>query len=84
MSLIERRQGQAVELVQDGADQWIRIPSDLALPGHSALLHREGERLVIEPVPATGLLNWLSTLTDWEGDFPELDEQAPPPRDVDL
>lgn len=47
----ERRR---VRLQRIGGVQVVRIPAGLDLPGDEAVLRREGERLVIEPVRQTG------------------------------
>jgi hypothetical protein len=39
-----------------GRNQALRIPHDLELPGNEALLRKEGDRLVIEPVRRPSLL----------------------------
>lgn len=60
-----------VRLFRNGRNQALRIPRDLELPGRSAILRKEGQRLVIEPVDAPSLLAVLARLTP-------LDEALPP------
>ncbi len=73
-----------VRLFRNGRNQAVRIPVEFELPGETALMHREGNRLVIEPATKTGLLALLATLDPIEEDFPPFDEGLLPARDVDL
>lgn len=41
----------AVKLFRNGANQAVRIPKEFELPGVDALIHREGDKLIIEPAP---------------------------------
>jgi antitoxin VapB len=45
-----------VRLFKNGRNQAVRIPRAFELPGDEAVMHKEGERLIIEPVPKTSLL----------------------------
>ena len=40
-----------VRLFRNGANQAVRIPREFELPGNEALMHREGNRLILELVP---------------------------------
>jgi antitoxin VapB len=71
-----------VKLFKDGRNQAVRIPREFELPGHEAIMRKEGERLVIEPAPKKSLLAILKSLEPIEEDFPEIDD--PPPKPVDL
>ena len=73
-----------VRLFKNGRSQAIRIPVEFELPGDTALMHREGNRLVIEFIHKTGLLALLETLEPIEEDFPDFDAVLLPPRGVDL
>lgn len=73
-----------VKLFRNGRNQAVRIPVEFEMPGDEAIMRKEGDRLVIEPVRKTDLLVWLATIGPWEGEFPELDIDEPPPRDFDL
>lgn len=75
---IERR----VTLFTNGRNQAIRIPRELELPGKEAIIRKDGERLIIEPVPAPTLLDVLATLTPLEESFPEPDDALPEPVDL--
>jgi antitoxin VapB len=47
-------------------------------------MHREGSRLVIEPVRKTGLPALLASLEPLDEDFPDFDAGLLPARSVDL
>jgi antitoxin VapB len=67
-------------LFRNGRNQAVRIPKELELPGKHVLMHKEGNRLIIEPDEPKDLVAWLKTLEPIDDDFPEIDD--PPPRDV--
>ncbi|HEX5325594.1 MAG TPA: antitoxin [Acetobacteraceae bacterium] len=73
-----------VRLFRNGRNQAVRIPVEFALPGDTALMHREGNRLVIEPIRKSGLLALLATLEPIAEDFPDFDAGLLPARDVPL
>jgi antitoxin VapB len=66
-----------VKLVRRDGHQLIRIPVGFELPGEEAIMHRDGDRLVIEPVRKRNLLALLETLKPFDGNFPEIDDQPP-------
>lgn len=72
-----------VRLFRNGRNQALRIPRDLELPGDEALLRKEGNRLVIEPVRRTSLLELAASWEPLDEDFPAI-EDPPPHDDVDL
>ncbi|AFK52401.1 antitoxin [Tistrella mobilis] len=61
-------------LFRAGPDQAVRIPKGFELPGDEVIIHREGDRLVIEPVARPGLLALLATLEPIDEAFPDVDE----------
>ena len=73
-----------VRLFKNGRNQAVRIPVEFELPGDIALMHREGNRLVIEPVHKSGLLALLATLEPLNEDFPDFDADLLRARDVPL
>ncbi len=73
-----------VKLFRNGRNQAVRIPVDFELPGDEAMMRRDGDRLILEPLHKGGLVEWLAQQKPWEGEFPELDERQAPPEDVDL
>ena len=71
-----------VKLFRNGRNQAVRIPVEFELAGDEAIMHRDGDRLVIEPVRKRGLVALLKTMKPLEEDFPEIGEPAPAPEDV--
>jgi antitoxin VapB len=51
-----------VSLFRNGRNQAVRIPRDLELPGMQALLRREGDRLIIEPIAKSSLESVVRSL----------------------
>lgn len=73
-----------VRLFRNGRNQALRIPRDLELEGDEAILRKEGDRLIVEPVRKGRLLALLSTLEPLDEPFLDVDEDLAPPDDVDL
>ena len=73
MSSTER----VVRLFRNGVNQALRIPRDLELEGEEAILRKEGDRLIIEPVRKDRLLTLLNTLEPLEVPFPDIDDDLP-------
>ena len=72
-----------VRLFRNGRNQAVRIPRDLELPGSEALLRKEGDRLIVEPMPRPSLLALLSAWEPLDEDFPPIDDLGQV-EDVDL
>jgi antitoxin VapB len=73
-----------VRLFRNGRNQALRIPREFELPGSEALIHREGDRLIVQPLRQGKLLALLATLGPLEETFPDVDERLPPLDDVAL
>ncbi|MBN8726533.1 MAG: AbrB/MazE/SpoVT family DNA-binding domain-containing protein [Xanthomonadales bacterium] len=72
-----------VRLFRNGRNQAVRIPREFELPGHEAIMRREGARLVIEPLEsALDLLQMLRTWEPIDDVFPDVDEGLPPLDDI--
>lgn len=71
-----------VKLFKNGRNQAVRIPREFELPGDDAVMRKEGARLIIEPVPAKGLLALLSTWEPIEADLPDIDDPLPDPIEL--
>ena len=71
-----------VRLFRNGRNQAVRIPRGFELPGKNAVMRKEGEKLIVEPVPPKSLLSVLATLTPLDEVFPEISD--PRPRVVEL
>ena len=85
----------AVKLFRNGANQAVRIPKEFELPGVDALIHREGNRLIIElakpklekgsAAALLAVLDELAKLGPCEDDFPDIgDEGLLPLDDIDF
>lgn len=75
-----------VKLFRHGPNQAVDIPPEFELPGEDAVMRREGDRLVIEPVRrrTTGaeLFALLQILEPLDEDVGEIEDL--PPRAVNL
>lgn len=71
-----------VRLFRNGRNQAVRIPVEFELPGNEVIIHREGERLVIEPIRKRGLVALLKTMKPIEPGIPEIDDAVPKPENV--
>ena len=61
-----------VSLFRNGRNQAIRIPREFELEGTEAIIHKEGDKLIIEPVKKKSLKVLLATLPTLDDDFPEI------------
>lgn len=71
-----------VRLFRNGRNQALRIPVEFELPGDEAIIHRDGDRLVIEPVRRRGLLALLQSMTPVDEELPTIEDPAPAPERV--
>jgi antitoxin VapB len=71
-----------VRLFRNGRNQALRIPVEFELPGDEAIIHRDGDRLVIEPVRKRGLVALLKTMKPLEEDFPEIGDPLTTPENM--
>ena len=71
-----------VRLFRNGRNQAVPIPVEFELPGDEAIMHRDGEKLVIEPVRKRGLLALLETMKPVNEEFPQIDDPVPEPERV--
>jgi antitoxin VapB len=76
--IAERR----VKLFKNGRNQAVRIPREFELPGDDAVMRKEGDRLIIEPVPANGLLALLASWDPLDDEFPSIDDPLPEPVEL--
>lgn len=66
-----------VRLFRNGRNQALRIPREFELEGDEAIVHREGDRLIVEPVRKGKLLALLASLEPLDVPFPDVDEDLP-------
>ena len=57
-----------VKLFRNNRSQAVRIPVEFELPGERVLIHREGNKLIIEPV--TRPTNAVELLAQWRKEGP--------------
>lgn len=73
-----------VSLFRNGRNQAIRIPREFELEGNKAIIHKEGDRLIIEPCKKKGLLSTLSEMEPLSEFLPEIDANLEPLDDIEL
>jgi antitoxin VapB len=78
-----KQEGHPVRLFRNGCTQAIRIPREFELPGEKAMIRKEGERLIIEPIKKRSLADLLASWEPLDEDSPEI-EDLPPEDDVDF
>jgi antitoxin VapB len=66
-----------VRLFRNGRNQAVRIPLEFELPGDEAIMRRDGDCLVIEPLRRRGLIALLKTTKPLDEAFPEFDDPVP-------
>lgn len=73
-----------VRLFRNGRNQALRIPREFELEGEEAIIHKEGDRLIVEPIRKGRLLALLTSLDPLTEPFPDIDDDLPPMDDVQL
>lgn len=66
-----------VRLFRNGRNQALRIPREFELESDEAVIRKEGDRLIVEPVRKGRLLALLSALEPLDEPFPDVDEDLP-------
>ena len=67
-----------VRLFNDGGNRAVRIPKDFEFGGDEAILRKEGDRLVLEPVRKGGLIEFLDSFEPLDETFPDIDSDLLP------
>ncbi len=73
-----------VRLFRNGRNQALRIPREFELAADEAIVRKEGDRLIVEPIRKGHLLDLLAGLDPIEEAFPDVDADLPPPEEVEL
>ncbi len=73
-----------VRLFRNGRNQAVRIPKEFELEGEEAIMRKEGNRLILEPVEKSGLLLVLAGLQAVEDPFPDVDADLADLDEIDL
>lgn len=74
--------GRRVKLFKNGRNQAVRIPREFKLAGEDAIMRRDGEKLIIEPIPPKSLLTLLATLAPLDDDFPSIPDPRSEPAEL--
>ena len=78
--------GREAKLFRNNKSQAVRIPTDFEMPGDRVMIHRDGDRLILEPVRRKSLLAVLAEPEPLGPDdqFPEIDDTLQLLPGVDL
>ena len=72
-----------VRLFRNGRNQAVRIPRDFEMDGSEAIIRKEGNKLILEPIDAkNSLLELLKNLEPIQEEFPEMEDV--PVKDEDF
>jgi len=71
-----------VRLFKNRRNQALRIPIDFAFDADRVRIHREGQRLVIEPIHDNGLVALLNRWQPLAEDVPVIEDHAPMSEDI--
>jgi len=71
-----------VSLFRNGRNQAIRIPREFEMEGTEAIIHKEGEKLIIEPVRKKSLKVLLASLPTLDENFPDIIDLPVEPEDI--
>ena len=71
-------------MFRNGRNQALRIPREYELEGDEAILRKEGNRLIVEPVEKKGLLKILAGLKKLDETFPAIDDELLPLDDIKI
>ena len=88
MSSLPKAPPREAKLFRNNRSQAVRIPVEFELPGDRVLIHREGDKLIIEPVSRP--TNLAELLAEWrqepllaaEDQFPTIDDMPAKPEDI--
>ena len=73
-----------VRLFRNGRNQALRIPREFEFAGDEAVVRKEGDRLIVEPIRKGRLLALLATLEPLDESLPDVHVDLPPMDDVAL
>lgn len=71
-----------VRLFRNNRNQAVRIPVEFELPGDRAILRKDGDRLILEPVRRAGLLGLLAQWAPLDEAFPAIEDAPAPAEDL--
>ncbi len=71
-----------VSIFRNGRNQAIRIPREFELDSTEAIIHKDGDKLIIEPVRKKSLKTVLASLSPLDEDFPAMIDHPVEPEDI--
>jgi antitoxin VapB len=72
-----------VRLFRNGRNQALRIPREFELDGNEAIIRKDGNRLIVEPVGKMNrLIELLRTLKPIDEPFPYIEDPAVEDEDI--
>ncbi len=71
-----------VRLFRNGRNQALRIPKEFELEAEVAIIHKDGSKLIIEPVPEKSLLKLLAAWEPLTEDFPVIKDTPVEPEEI--
>jgi antitoxin VapB len=72
-----------VRLFRNGRNQALRIPREFELEGNEAIIRKDGNRLIVEPVSQKNrLIELLKTLKPIHEPFPHIDDPVVENEDI--
>ena len=72
-------------LFRNGRNQALRIPREFEMSCEEVRITREGQRLIVEPIPKpSGLAELLASWGPLEDEFPDIDQRLRPLDDIEL
>lgn len=70
-------------LFRNGRSQAVRIPREFELAVSEVTIYREGQRLIIEPVPAAPLRELFAQWAPLDETFPDIENLSAEPVDIE-
>lgn len=72
-----------VAIFRNGRNQAIRIPREFEMDGTEAIIRKDGDRLIIEPIsPKNRLLAVLETLAPLDESLPDAEDMPAADEDI--
>jgi len=70
------------KLFKTGRSQAVRLPKEFRMPGNEVKIHREGNRIVLEPLNTSWDAMWMA-LEEFPSDFMESGRNQPKMQERD-
>ncbi|KOR31904.1 twitching motility protein PilT [Achromatium sp. WMS3] len=67
-----------IRLFRNGYNQILSIPHEFELDTEEAIIRKEGNKLIVEPISDINLLTLLTSWTDLDEVFPDVDTNLLP------